>query len=304
MGINKKKKDKKGYKNSGQIVVKSVKIEQDTTFIDYVRGGLKINLTIAIDMTASNGLSSSSSSLHFLKKTGENAYTTAIRTVGEVLQDYDYDKKILGLGFGSKTGGNCFSLNGSVQDPYCDGVEGLLKYYKESLESVEMSEPTHFSDVLQFVSDDASRSGSDVEYSVIMIITDGGINDMEETKKLLVQMSRQAVSVVLVGVGDGDMRNLVKLDSDKARINSGDTQAARDIVQFVHLNEFLPAGSLDPADFQHELEAPQAKLRLARAVLQEIPRQVTEYLRSAGIAPKVPDIPDTFEEDFDKRFNM
>lgn len=304
--INKKKKDKKGdsYKNSGQIVVKAVKIEQDTTFIDYVRGGLKINLTVAVDMTSSNGLCSSASSLHHLKKTGENAYTTAIRTVGEILQDYDYDKKIQGLGFGCSVHGHCFPLNGSARNPYCDGVEGLLKVYKESLESVEMSEPTHFSEVLQYVSTDASQAGSDVEYSVIMVITDGGITDLEQTKKLLVTLSRQAVSVVLVGVGEADMSSLVQLDSDKARLNSGDLQAARDIVQFVHLNEFLPMGSLDPADFQHELEAPQAKLRLARAVLQEIPRQVTEHMRSAGIAPAVPDIPDTFQEDFDKRFNM
>ena len=36
--------------------------------------------------------------------------------------------------------------------------------------------------------------------------------------------------------------------------------------------------------------------------------QVVEYMRAAGISPKVPDIPDipddTLEEDFDKRFNM
>lgn len=36
--------------------------------------------------------------------------------------------------------------------------------------------------------------------------------------------------------------------------------------------------------------------------------QVVEYMRGAGISPKVPDIPDipddTLEEDFDKRFNM
>jgi len=304
--INQKKKDKKGssYKNSGQIVVKSVKIEQDTTFIDYVRGGLKINMICALDLTSSNGLCSSNSSLHHFKKNGENAYTTAIKTVAEVLQDYNYEKRVQAFGFGCSERGNCFPLNGSTRNPYCSGVDGLLKDYKECLESVKMSEPTHFSEVLQHVSNEASRAGLGLEYTVIMIITDGGITDLEQTKKILVKMSGQAVSVVLVGVGEGDMDSLVQLDSDKARLNSGDLQATRDIVQFVHMNEFLPMGSLDPADFKHELEAPQAKMKLARAVLQEIPRQVTEYMRSAGIGPKVPDIPDTFEEDFDKRFNM
>ena len=32
---------------------------------------------------------------------GENAFTTAIRTVAEILQDYDYDKQVLGLTFGT-----------------------------------------------------------------------------------------------------------------------------------------------------------------------------------------------------------
>ena len=64
---------------------------QDTTFLDYVRGGLKINLSVAVDMTGSNGDPDSVDSLHYINpRTGENAYTTAIRTVGEILQDYDY----------------------------------------------------------------------------------------------------------------------------------------------------------------------------------------------------------------------
>ena len=36
-----------------------------------------------------------------------------------------------------------------------------------------------------------------------------------------------------VGVGDADMRAMVQLDSDKARLHSKGDQAARDIVQFV-----------------------------------------------------------------------
>jgi hypothetical protein len=31
---------------------------------------------------------------------------------------------------------------------------------------------------------------------------------------------------------------------------------------------------------------------------------VTEYLKKAGIAPKLPDIPFDLSEDFDKRFNI
>ena len=113
-----------------------------------------------------------------------------------------------------------------------------------------LGEPTCYSEVLQYAARDAARAGAEGEYTVILIITDGGVSDMEvsivytvyhpyclcvhqETKRVLVELSRQPVSVVVVGVGRGDMSSLVTLDSDRARLSAGEDQAARDIVQFV-----------------------------------------------------------------------
>ena len=112
-------------------------------------------------------------------------------------------------------------------------MEGLLQNYINTLNTVTLAEPTLYSEVLEFAANDAVRAGSDTEYTVILLITDGGISDLEETKKVLVGLSRLPVSVVLVGVGRGDMSQLVQLDSDKARLSYGDRQAVRDIVQFV-----------------------------------------------------------------------
>ena len=42
------------------------------------------------------------------------------------------------------------------------------------------------------------RASNDVEYTVILLITDGGITDFQETKQALVKMSKQPISVVLV----------------------------------------------------------------------------------------------------------
>ena len=40
------------------------------------------------------------------------------------------------------------------------------------------------------------------------------------------------------------------------------------------LNQYIPGGVLDPMQLSHELEGPEGKFKLARAILQEIPRQV------------------------------
>ncbi len=41
---------------------------QDSTFLDYIKGGLRLNLVVAVDMTASNGDPASPRSLHFINQ--------------------------------------------------------------------------------------------------------------------------------------------------------------------------------------------------------------------------------------------
>ena len=112
-------------------------------------------------------------------------------------------------------------------------MEGLLENYITTLNTVTMAEPTVYREVLEYAANDSVRAGSDTEYTVVLLITDGGVTNLEQTKQVLVQLSRLAISVVLVGVGRGDMTHLKQLDSDKARLSAGDKQAVRDIVQFV-----------------------------------------------------------------------
>ncbi|XP_035475387.1 copine-3 isoform X3 [Scophthalmus maximus] len=86
---SKKKQKKKGYKNSGVIVIKQCKVVKEYTFLDYIMGGCQINFTIAIDFTGSNGDPKSPLSLHYINPQGYNEYLAAIWAVGNVIQDYD-----------------------------------------------------------------------------------------------------------------------------------------------------------------------------------------------------------------------
>ncbi|NXD88813.1 CPNE5 protein, partial [Halcyon senegalensis] len=85
-----------------QVTLLSFAVESDHTFLDYIRGGTQINFTVAIDFTASNGNPSQSTSLHYLSPYQLNAYTMALKAVGEIIQDYDSDKMFPALGFGAK----------------------------------------------------------------------------------------------------------------------------------------------------------------------------------------------------------
>lgn len=48
-----------------------------------------INFQVAIDFTASNGDPRSPDSLHYFSPSRPNHYVRAIRSVGEVIKDYD-----------------------------------------------------------------------------------------------------------------------------------------------------------------------------------------------------------------------
>jgi hypothetical protein len=60
-----------------------------------------MSLTVAIDYTGSNGDYDWDQSLHWLGP--QNQYEAAIRSVGQVVECYDHDKKFPVFGFGGKT---------------------------------------------------------------------------------------------------------------------------------------------------------------------------------------------------------
>ena len=48
-------------------------------------------------------------------------------------------------------------------------------------------------------------------YAILLILTDGKLDDMIETKNILVQASNYPISVIIVGVGDGHFGNINEL---------------------------------------------------------------------------------------------
>ena len=90
------------------------------------------------------------------------------------------------------------------------------------------------------------------------------ISDMEETKRLLVENSHLPMSIILVGVGRGDMSKMDILDDDNRTMSWNGRRSERDIVQFVEMSKYLPDQCLDPFTFHSVMDAANAKYHLAR----------------------------------------
>uniref|UniRef100_A0A3Q1JPE8 Copine-3 n=1 Tax=Anabas testudineus TaxID=64144 RepID=A0A3Q1JPE8_ANATE len=272
---SKKKQKKKGYKNSGIV---SVKLCQEYTFLDYIMGGCQINFTVAIDFTGSNGDPKSPQSLHYISPQGVNEYLSAIWSVGNVIQDYDSDKMFPAFGFGAQIPptwqvSHEFPLNFNPSNPFCAGVEGVVQAYRACLPQVKLYGPTNFSPIINHVAcfaKQALQQTTASQYFVLLIITDGVITDMDETRNAIVNASRLPMSVIIVGVGGADFSAMEFLDGDDGRLRSQTGEAAlRDIVQFVPFRQFQNA----------------PREALSKSVLAEIPGQLVEFLNTMKLAP-------------------
>ncbi|XP_022069659.1 copine-3-like isoform X2 [Acanthochromis polyacanthus] len=275
---SKKKQKKKGYKNSGVIVVKQCKIVKEYTFLDYIMGGCQINFTIAIDFTGSNGNPSLPQSLHYINPQGYNEYLAAIWAVGNVIQDYDSDKMFPAFGFGAQIPptwqvSHEFPINFNPSNPFCAGIEGVVSAYQQCLPQVKLYGPTNFSPIINHMAHfgrQALQQQTASQYFVLLIITDGVITDMDETRSAIVRASQLPMSIIIVGVGGADFSAMEFLDGDDGILRSAAGEPAmRDIVQFVPFRQFQNAGT--PA--------------LAQSVLAELPDQVASFFNLFDLKP-------------------
>ena len=77
------------------------------------------------------------------------------------------------------------------------------------------------------------------QYFVLLIITDGEITDLDQTRQAIVNCSKLPMSIIIVGVGEADFKAMEFLDGDGGVLKSLTGEpVARDIVQFVPLREF------------------------------------------------------------------
>ncbi|XP_070708668.1 copine-3-like isoform X2 [Pempheris klunzingeri] len=271
---SKKKQKKKGYKNSGVVSVKLCQVVKEYTFLDYIMGGCQINFTVAIDFTGSNGDPRSPQSLHYISPQGVNEYLTAIWSVGNVIQDYDSDKMFPAFGFGAQIPptwqvSHEFPLSFDPSNPFCAGIEGVVEAYRVCLPQVKLYGPTNFSPIINHVAcfaKQALQQTTASQYFVLLIITDGVITDMDETRSAIVNASRLPMSIIIIGVGGADFSAMEFLDGDDGCLRSqkGET-AMRDIVQFVPFRQFQNA--------------------LTQSVLAELPQQVASFFTLYKLKP-------------------
>lgn len=107
-----------------------------------------------------------------------------------------------------------------------------------------------------------------------MVLTDGVVSDMAETRTAIVRASRLPMSIIIVGVGNADFSDMRLLDGDDGTLRCPrGVPAARDIVQFVPFRDFkdVSARSPIPAEGLLSSSCPPDLTHLSHLI--EVPRK-------------------------------
>uniref|UniRef100_A0A4W3HY66 Copine-3 n=1 Tax=Callorhinchus milii TaxID=7868 RepID=A0A4W3HY66_CALMI len=256
----------------------NLQIVKEYSFLDYIMGGCQMNFTVGVDFTGSNGDPRSPDSLHHISPNGLNEYLMAIWSVGMVVQDYDSDKLFPAFGFGAQIPPSWqvsheFPLNFNPASPFCSGVQGIVDAYRNCLPQVKLYGPTNFSPIINHVAGfgaAAAQQPTASQYYILLIITDGVITDLDDTRRAIVNASKLPMSIIIIGVGGADFSAMEFLDGDDGVLRSPTGEMAiRDIVQFVPFRKFQNA----------------PKEALAQSVLAELPQQVVSYFNTRKLRP-------------------
>ncbi len=258
-------------------------LTREYAFQDYLRSGLNLRIMVGIDMTRSNGDPTARGSLHSFNADGShgasNEYVKVLTSVLGILEKFCGERvpAIPAYGFGAKISpaltrvAHCFSLIGDYFQPHVAGLEGVLRAYKEALGAVVLHGPTRFSELLKTAAGWAEPLEGSASYLVLLLITDGAMEDFQDTIDVLVNMARLPVSIIIVGVGDADFTQMEFLDGDKKPLVSKATGETlrRDLVQFVRYRDH---------------PTPKA---LALASLDELPKQIVKYFSVEKVFPHI-----------------
>jgi hypothetical protein len=211
-------------------------------FLDYLRSpliGMRASqLVIFLDCTRSNELNTNKS---YLTKEGKqrclhdvsdkydpNPYYKVIQVLGKHLEEFDDDKEIPLYGFGCNVSRDKYVFPYSDYEALkaadkagkagekekerllakdaepCQGIEGVLQLYAAAQPNVRLQGPTSIAPAIDKTIRIVEETG---EFTICLIVADGCLDTkqaLEASKVAVARASKYPISIILVGVGDGE----------------------------------------------------------------------------------------------------
>lgn len=265
-------------KNVGCFMFNKLEVIRIPTMVDYLRSGLNLNMITAIDFTNSNNDPKCEVSLHSISKdpNQQDDYQQCIMSVGSVLEKYVKDQKFPVFGFGAKVNkkaSQCFPLTFNPESPEVNGLQGIIHAYIQAANKVTSISSTRFACVIKEAIEIALKKFSTSHtYSILFILTERLIDDMQQTINQIVMASDAPLSIIIVGVGNANFSNMNKLNANEHPLKASNGKSMkRNVVHFVTLSKIQNCPSQ----------------QLENELLEDIPFQIHQFCSTHEFIPKM-----------------
>jgi hypothetical protein len=179
----------------------------------------KSQMIVGVDFTQSNNWKGKSSfgrrCLHDVSEPASpKPYLQALSIIPKALWDFDDDHMIPAYGFGDAQTGSHDVFSFQDNDIPCKGLTGCEQRYKEIAATANLSGPTSFAPLINQAVKIVCETN---EYHILLILADGQVSDEEvktTTTKAIFEASNYALSIVMIGVGDGPWDLMDKFDDE------------------------------------------------------------------------------------------
>ena len=234
------------------------------TFVDFIiKMNGRFNVAFAIDFTGSNY--SGLIDRHCYKKDeSENYYIKAIKLCGTVLDEYSSDHIFPTFGFGAVINDNvshCMNVN--FQDnPGISTLDNVIQEYRNCLKKIGLGGPTYICPIIDNFKNIINNNKSSSIYNILMIITDGIINDINKVIDSVVNAQSLPLSINIIGIGDEPTTEMRKLNMEYGPLyDSNNKRMDRKVVTYIHFKQYKDNFNL-----------------LKNELMKTIPENVIEYL--------------------------
>jgi hypothetical protein len=222
-------------------------------------------LVVGIDFTKSNTWTGAKSfggrCLHDLDSKRQNPYQQVLKIIATTLAEFDDDGMIPAYGFGDSRTKSSQTFSFNEDDAPCLGLGDVLERYEAIVANTIFSGPTNFAPIIRQATELVRRTE---EYHILLLVADGQVDSVKDTADAIVEASNFALSIVMIGVGDGPWGLMEQFDDLLP-------QRKFDNFQFVDFNSCFSKQKGETREFAFAVHA-----------LMEIPEQY-EFVKNAGM---------------------
>lgn len=272
----------KRKKSAGTLIVNDFEFQRIYSFSEFMQSGLDISAACYLDFTQANLEKTDKNSLHYINPDPEskvkNPYQKMVRAICTSLLHYDGDGQIHGFGFGATVEGeeevnHHFPLRLQAGESTASGHEDFWKIYEETLNRIQFAETCQLAltikEMINFAADNAEQGIN--YYTVAIILTTGNHSDQQELINQVVKASFFPISVLFVGIGESDFKNMEVFNSTFK--SSEGTLVGRRSTKFVRFSDFKGKKGSE----------------LTASLMGGLPEQIVGYYKMIGQKPSNPD---------------